>query len=133
MITLIHGPKGSGKTKKIIDMANAAGETDAGAVVYITDQPKHSVSVKHSVRFIDSAEYQINCPCSTLGFIKGILSGNNDITKVYIDGLARMCSSDITEMKDIYAELECLSEADKCDFFLTVSADKLPAYLKKYV
>ena len=37
MIHLIYGAKGSGKTKRIIDMANASIDTTTGDIVFITD------------------------------------------------------------------------------------------------
>ena len=42
MIHLIYGAKGSGKTKRIIDMANASIDTTTGDIVFITDtNPDH--------------------------------------------------------------------------------------------
>jgi thymidine kinase len=135
MITLITGAKGSGKTKKIIFSANEAAVKSKGDVVYVTDNAKHSVEIKHTVRFVDAKEFGINSAEAALGFLKGILSVNNDITHVFIDGLARISGAAIEDMEDFYKELETLSQADNADFIITVSCDEklLPRYMKKYI
>ena len=135
MITLIYGAKGSGKTQKIIDAANDAAMKDNGDVVYISDQPAHSVQIKHTVRFIDFTSFGIKSPDAALGFIKGVLSVNNDISEVFIDGLPRMAGSRIENMEEFYRELERLAADEKVDFTLTVSCDgkDLPRFMKKYI
>ena len=135
MITLITGEKGSGKTKKIIDAANQASLSAKGDVVYVTDNPKHSIEIKHTVRFVNTKEYGICGYEAALGFIKGLLSVNNDIVVVFIDGLSRMTNTDIENMQTFYEALEALSLSDKADFVLTVSRDAkaLPKFMKKYV
>ncbi len=135
MITLIYGEKGTGKTKKLIDEANKASLSAKGDVVYVTDNAKHSLEIKHTVRFVDSKEYGIAGYDAALGFIKGVVSGNNDIVQVFIDGLARMAASQPEQMQTFYEALEALSVSDKVDFVITVTCDgkKLPKFLKKYV
>jgi hypothetical protein len=135
MITLIYGAKGTGKTKKLIDAANTAAQSARGDIVYLTDNPKHSVEIKHTVRFVDAAAYGIKNPAAALGFIKGILSVNNDILQVYIDGLARIADTPIDEAEAFYRSLEALSDSDQVDFFVTVSADikAIPKFMKKYI
>jgi len=133
MITFVYGPKGSGKTKRLIDAANDSALTSDGNVVYVTDQPKHSAMVKTAIRFVDSAEYGIDTAEATLGFIKGILSSNNDITHVYIDGLARMTGVDISDMEDFYKSLESLGKKDGVQFVVTVSMEHPPEFIHKYI
>jgi hypothetical protein len=135
MITLICGAKGSGKTKRILAAASEAAAKCEGDVVYLTDQAKHSTEVTHTVRFVNYAEYGIKSPDAALGFLKGILSVNNDILQIYIDGLARMAGAAIADMEDFYKQLDALSVSDKADFILTVSCDEaeLPRFMKKYV
>lgn len=135
MITLIYGEKGTGKTKKIIEAANQASLSAKGDVVYVTDNAKHSLEIKHTVRFVDSKEYGIAGYEAALGFIKGVISANNDIVLVLIDGLARMAKTEPEDMQAFYEALEALSVSDKLDFVITVSCEgkKLPKFLKKYV
>lgn len=133
MITLFYGPKGSGKTKKIIDSANAAQAAAKGTIVYITDSAKHSKELNYSIRFINVLDYGITGIECMMGFIKGVLASDNDIEKVYIDGFARICGADVNQMNAQYLDLEKLCASDKVDFLVTVSCDELPKYLRKYV
>ena len=135
MITLIYGEKGTGKTKRMIEAANHASLSAKGDVVYVTDNGKHSLEIKHTVRFVNSKEYGICGYEAALGFIKGLLSVNNDIVLIFIDGLARMANTEIENMQGFYEALEALSHSDKADFVLTVSRDAkaMPKFMKKYI
>ena len=42
MIQIIYGKKGSGKTKRIIDMANEAVKAHEGSIVFIDDDNRYS-------------------------------------------------------------------------------------------
>ena len=53
MIHLIYGAKGSGKTKRIIDMANASIDTTTGDIVFITDTNRYMYDIKYQIRFIN--------------------------------------------------------------------------------
>ena len=59
MIKLIIGKKGSGKTKKLVDMVNAAAESSLGNVVCIEKGDTLTYSVTHKVRLIDAEAYAI--------------------------------------------------------------------------
>ena len=133
MITLIYGAKGSGKTKRIIDAANDSVKDNKGNVIYISDRAEYSGILNIDIRFINSVEYSIQDRAACLGFIKGILASDNDITNVFIDGLARMAASEIGDMAAFYADLEKLAVKDKVSFTVTVSTAVLPDFLKKYV
>lgn len=129
MISVIYGAKGSGKTKRIIDAANAAGERASGTVVFITDNDK-SLSVNSNVRFVNLAEYEVKTEDEFIGFIKGMLATNFDIHNVFIDGLSRFLQKPAEELKPVFDTIEKLAE--NVDFVVTVSADKLPAFLKAF-
>lgn len=89
MINLIYGAKGSGKTKKIIDAANACAADAKGDVVYITDNDK-SLEIGSTIRFINVNDYDIHCKGCLVGFLKGMIAANSDNTKFYIDGVGRI-------------------------------------------
>lgn len=135
MIKLIYGEKGTGKTKQIIDEANVSAETCGGAVMFITDSQKYIFSLSHKIRLIDSNEYDIKTQLGLLGFISGLIAGNNDTQYVYVDGAARMTGETIADMEVFYNELETI--ADKCNvkIVLTVSCAEslLPQYMKRFI
>lgn len=133
MINIIYGLKGSGKTERIISQANDCAKKSKGVVVYVTDRKEHSIAVDNSIRFVDVNEYGIKCEKCCVPFIKGLLAGNYDITDVYIDGLAKFIGMKIEDMENIYTQLEMLSTEHKVNFTLTVSIEKVPDFMKKYL
>ena len=75
MIQLIVGGKGSGKTKKMIDMINASAKTTPGNIVCIEKCMKLTYDIDHSARLIDVDEYSIDGYDMLYGFIAGVLAG----------------------------------------------------------
>ena len=118
MINIIYGLKGSGKTQKIVDAANAKAAESKGCVVYITDQPTHSPYVVKQ---------------TLLAFLEGLLAGNYDITDIYIDGPAKFVNKPVEEMEEFYKAVELLSADHSVHFTVTVSAEEVPDYMKKYL
>ena len=76
MIQLIVGGKGSGKTKKMIDMINASAKTTPGNIVCIEKSMKLTYDIDHSARLIDVDEYSIDGYDMLYAFIAGVLAGN---------------------------------------------------------
>ena len=135
MIKIIYGAKGSGKTKRIIDAANNDALTTTGDIVFLADTSRYMYDLKRKVRFVNINEYEIQTELGLLGFIRGMLAGNTDITTVYIDGAHRMANRDIVDMVWFYNKLEALSAKNNTTFVLTVSADEkdLPDFIKNYI
>ena len=59
MIQVIFGKKGSGKTKRILDMANASVKEAKGNVLFVDDDKSYTLSLKPQVRFVDASEYAV--------------------------------------------------------------------------
>ena len=135
MIKLIYGAKGTGKTKKIIDACNEDAVNSTGNVVFLTDTNRYMYELKRTVRFVNVEEFEIQTELGLLGFLRGIVAGNADITTIYIDGAHRMANRDVADMNWFYEKLETLSKTHETDFVLTVSCpdSDLPEYMKKYI
>ncbi|MBQ2714802.1 MAG: hypothetical protein IJF76_04135 [Clostridia bacterium] len=135
MIKLIYGAKGTGKTKRIIDTCNEDALNSTGNVVFLTDTNRYMYELKRTVRFVNVDEFEIQTELGLLGFIRGMLAGNSDITTVYIDGAHRMANRDIADMTWFYNKLEDLAKKNDTSFVLTVSCPEsdLPEYMKKYI
>ena len=94
MITLIVGKKGSGKTKKLIERANAAVQKSDGNVVVIEKGLKLTYDISHQARLIDVEAYGIQNIDGLYGFISGICAGNYDVTDLYIDSTLKVIGQD---------------------------------------
>ena len=57
MVNLITGPRGSGKTQQMIDLANEKVKTSSGNVVFIKRSHKDTYSVDFNIRVIRMADY----------------------------------------------------------------------------
>ncbi|MBQ3817317.1 MAG: hypothetical protein II802_03495 [Clostridia bacterium] len=121
MIKLIIGRKGSGKTKKLVDLVNSAAAESLGNVVCIEKGDTLTYSVTHKARLIDAEACGISGYSEYFGFVSGIKAGNNDITHIFGDATLRIGSRDYDEFT---AFLERISKIEDVEFLFTVSADK---------
>lgn len=135
MIEIIYGSKGTGKTKKIIDMANQSLEKSDGFIVFLADTNRYVREIKFAIRFLNTKEVEIKGEKSLIGFIKGLISANYDIKDIFIDGAARMADMDIPEMGSFMQKMDEIAEKYDIRFVLTVSCDKedLPDFFAKYI
>lgn len=132
MIQIIYGKKGSGKSKKLLDMANAEVEKAHGNIVYLDDNSRCMYDLKHEIRFINTADYSINNPDKLYGFVCGILSRDFDIASIYIDGLKKMAKYDSDELKTMLERFDKLFS--DINAYLVVSGnDDMPEYMGKYI
>ena len=126
MIKLIIGKKGSGKTKKLVELVNAAAETSLGNVVCVEKSSTLTFSVNYKARLIDSDSFGISGYGEYYGMLAGIKSGNHDVTHIFGDATLRIGTRDYEEL---YAFFERLSKIEDVEFIFTVSCDEaeLPA------
>lgn len=132
MIQLIVGGKGSGKTKKMIDMINESAKTTPGNIVCIEKSMKLTYDINYKARLIDAEEYSISGYDMLYGFIAGILAGNYDIVEVYLDGVLKLGNHDLEGLGKLLAELETLVKDVKMVVTVSADMDALPESVRKY-
>ncbi len=135
MINIICGPKGTGKTKKIIDAANATVDTALGHMVFITDTNRYMYDLNRQVKFINVSDYKVAGEDALCGFVRGVIAGNRDIENVFIDGCARITGKPLSEMAAFFYMLDKVSEDCNMKITLTCScsAEELPSFVAKYL
>ena len=135
MIKVIYGAKGTGKTKMMIDAANATVAVAKGHMIFITDNKRGMYDLEREVRFIDTSDYDIAGEAALCGFIKGVIAGNNDNEYVFIDGVARIAGKPVQEMAAFFYMLEKVGKDDGVTITVSVSAEKedLPDFVTKYL
>ncbi len=128
MINLIIGNKGSGKTKKLIDLVNATAESSKGDVVCVEKGDVLTYSVSHKVRLIDAEHYGISGYSELYALLCGTCSANHDVTDVFIDATLRLGGRDYDEFAAFLDRLSALAEEDNTNFTFTVSCaeEELP-------
>ena len=136
MVKILAGEKGEGKTKRMIDMANAAGKEAKGNIVFVDDDNSHMYDLHYSVRFVETPKFIMEDPQVFRGFVCGILSQNRDIETIYIDGLNnimdRISDADFTAF---IQELDKTSKEAEMDMVMIISrkTDALPAEVQQYL
>ena len=135
MIQVIAGRKGSGKTKRIIDMANKASQDSKHDIVFIDDDNRYMFDLRHEVRFIDASEYDLANDQMFIGFLTGAVSQNFDVGLILIDAFKKLIKQDLAVTEPFFKRLEAISEKHSVDFVLSISEapDDLPDFIKKYV
>ncbi len=125
MVKVIMGSRGTGKTKKMIDLVNIAVNEEKGNVVCLERGQNLRLNVKYSAKLIDVSEYPVVDSCdSLLAFICGVYAGNYDVTHIFIDSLYKVARC---EDADAVAVLLDKLEKFSCDtgikFTIMISAD----------
>ena len=124
MVQLIVGLKGSGKTKKLVDLVRAAVNEETGDVVCIEKERKLTFDIPYQARLIDAGTYDIGSYEFLKGLICGVHAGNYDITHFFIDNFYKLVNDKSVESLETFlAWLDKFSAAENISFVISVSAD----------
>ena len=135
MIQVIAGKKGSGKTKRLIDLTNTTAREAVHDVVFLDDDNRYMFDVDHKVRFINAEDYHIHNADMFIGFLCGMLSSNFDIGTVFIDAFLNLCHTELKDTEPVVKTLAELGSKHDVDFVLSLSADpaEIPEFLRAYL
>ena len=136
MVKLILGLKGSGKTKKLVDLVREAVKMENGDVVCIEKEKKLSYDIPYQARLIEAGSYDTGSYEFIKGFICGLHSGNYDITHVFVDNFYKIVSNkDPVVFGEFLDWLEDFSEKEKIEFVISVTMDPdtVGDAIKKYM
>ena len=135
MVQLIIGLKGSGKTKKLVDMVRDAVNEETGDVVCIEKERKLTFDIPYQARLIDAGVYDIGSYEFLRGLICGVHAGNYDITHFFIDNFYKLVNDKSPDALEAFlAWLDKFSNQEKISFVISLSVDasSLPASVLKY-
>ena len=136
MLQIIMGLKGSGKTKRLVDMVRDAVNEESGDVVVIEKERKLTFDIPYQARLIDAGDYDIGNYEFLKGLICGVHAGNYDITHFFIDNFYKLVNDKSPEeLEKFMAWLEKFSDQEKISFVVSVSADpeSVPESVRKYI
>ena len=135
MVRLIMGLKGSGKTKKLLEIVNDAVDNEHGDIVFIERTAKLTYDIPHKVRLIDASQYDFNGYDFLKGYISGLYSANYDITHIFIDNVLQIIGKDVDkETEDFFEWCEVFGIKEHVKFTMTISVDinKATERISKY-
>lgn len=136
MIQVFCSKRGSGKSKRLIEMANEHSSNTSGHVVFLDDDNGPMYSLERSIRFISTKEYELKSLEGLCGFLCGILSGDYDISEIFIDGIANIVDVDAVKDQEAFKILEELCSRFNIDIYMTLNEEAynpVPDYIKKYI
>ena len=136
IVKIIMGLKGSGKTKKLVDLVIEAVNSASGDVVVIEKEKKLTFDIPYQARLIDAGDYGVASYDVLKGFISGLHAGNYDITHFFIDNFFKLVNDNSVEDLPVFMEwLDAFSAKENIEFVISVSADtdSCPETMKKYV
>ena len=136
MVSILMGLKGTGKTKRLVDMVRAAVKEETGDVVCIEKERKLTFDIPYQARLIDAGIYDIGSYEFLKGLICGVHAGNYDITHFFIDNFYKLVNDKNTDsLMAFLTWLEKFSEAEKISFVLSITMDPeyAPEMVKKYI
>jgi len=135
MVQLVMGLKGSGKTKRLIEMVNAALQEESGSVVVIEKDKKLTFDIPYQARLVFASDYSIG----TVEFFKGLLSGlhagNYDITHIFIDNFVKMMPGvSEQDIEEFLVWLDAFSKKESVNFTvsMTLNPDEVSDKIKSY-
>ena len=135
MVKVIMGLKGSGKTKKLVELVTRAVDEEHGNVVCIEKDKNLTYDIPYTARLIHATDYQFGAPDFFKGFISGLYAGNYDITHVFIDNFFKMFDKiDLDEVAGLLDWLEEFSAKEGVKFTVSATADEATVgeNIKKY-
>ena len=135
MIQIIAGKKGSGKTKRLIDMTNAKAQESMKDVVFLDDDNSYMFDLSSSIRFINAADYGVKTSKMLYGFICGIAAQDFDLEYVYVDGFKNFVHHELSELEPFFDDLSAFSRKHNINIILSISGsrDTLPAFMDDMV
>ena len=136
MVELLIGKKGTGKTKTLLEKVNNSAAVANGNVVFLSPNAgKNMYDIKSCVRVVDTTEFDIKSYAEFLGFLSGIVSGNFDITNIFVDSIFKIVDNTLEGMEEFLERVDAMGSKFNISFVITVSIDEAdaPEYIKKYI
>ena len=135
MIQVFCDKIGSGKTKRLIELANSKVINSKGDSIYIDYNSKYIRRINRKIRFISTNDFDISDCESFYGLICGLISENYDIENIFIDSILNIVSCGIKETSYLFTKLCELSENYNVNVYINIDFDKvdIPEFIKKYV
>ena len=108
---IIYGPKGTGKTKTILDSANKVLDSAKGHVIFVTDTTRYTYDLNNQIRYLDVNGFDIVCEGGFRGFIKGLVAASGDNEYIFIDGLKRIIGDGLRGGKALFKYIRQIKKA----------------------
>jgi hypothetical protein len=123
MVQLVCGHSGTGKTRRMIEMANKAIDSIHGKMIFLEANNRHIFDLDYRIRYINTKEFGLTNEDEFQGFVCGIIATDYDIEQVYIDGLYKIAKSGKEKLEAVIERLDYLSKTFEVNFIISVNHD----------
>jgi hypothetical protein len=132
MIKIVHGNKGTGKTKCLVADANGMLKDCLGDIVFINNDNSLITDLRHEIRYVNSSEFPISGINEILAFICGLIAENYDIKAIYLDGLDKHFTLTGND-SGFFERIKQLSERFDINFVFSINGDVsgIPDFVQK--
>lgn len=125
MVNLLVGHKGSGKTVKMVDMANASLNEVNGSVVFINKSHRLMYDLKYRIRVVCMEDFeQVANVDEYIGFLYGIISQDHDIERIFIDSILKQADIGLGDLPEFLERLDGIASEYGIEFYVSLSVDK---------
>lgn len=130
MIKVIHGGKGIGKTKFLIEEVNESVKSSKGDIVFIDTRGTHTTDLRHEIRYVNVSEFPLSDLDDLFGFICGMIAEDYDITSIYMDGLEKF-EKEGSGFTPFFDKIKKLEEKFEIQFVFSINKEmkELPAFV----
>lgn len=134
MISILYGSKGTGKSRRLISMANEAHTERDENSIFIDNDDDRMFMLNRDIRFINASEYMIDGPKMFTGFLSGCAAQDYDLQAIYINSFVKIVKHPIDSLEQMFAFLDRFSQRKGIRLVISVSGDgELPPFLRKYL
>ena len=124
MVKLLIGHKGSGKTKRMIDLVNTQVQDAKGSIVFINKNSRLIYDLDYKIRVICMEDFpHVTNEDEYIGFLFGIMSADNDIETIFLDGIMSHRDFALDILPSFIEKIKIISKESGIDFVLSVSAE----------
>ena len=124
MVKILIGHKGSGKTKRMIELANDTVQTAKGSIIFINKNSRLIYDLDYKIRVICMDDFpHVTNEDEYIGFLFGIISSDNDIETIFLDGIMRHRDFALDILPSFIEKIKVISKETGIDFVLSVSAE----------
>lgn len=94
MVSLILGKEGKGKSRYLLDYSEKELQTANGNIIFLDKNSKKMYDLNRKIRLVDVSQYDVETSSEFIGFILGLISEDNDLEQILIDGFLEVAHLD---------------------------------------
>lgn len=124
MVQVLVGHKGSGKTKRMIELANECVENAKGNVIFINKNARLIYDLDYKIRVICMEDFlHVTNMDEYTGFIFGIISSDNDIETIFLDGIMKHADFTLEVLPTFLNQIKIIAKDYGINFVISISAE----------